>query len=84
MKEGDNAFKEAIHFLKNLQPLKPLQWDENLYLSAQAHVDDIGPKGLCLYQSSDGTEPEDRIAKYGNYADFLAENMILGQMMQWV
>jgi uncharacterized protein YkwD len=78
MKEGDNAFKEAIHFLKNLQPLKPLQWDENLYLSAQAHVADIGPKGLCLYQSSDGTEPEDRIAKYGNYEDFLTENIDFG------
>ena len=78
MVEGDNVFKGAINFLKRLRPLKPLQWDENLCRSAQEHVDDIGPKGLLLYQSSDGTEPEDRIAKYGNYIDSLGENIDFG------
>ena len=78
MVEGDNVFKEAINFLKNLPSLKPLQWDENLCRSAQEHVDDIGPKGLLLYQSSDGTEPEDRISKYGNYAESLGENIDFG------
>ena len=78
MVEGDNVFKEAINFLKSLPPLKPLQWDENLCKSAQEHVNDIGPKGLLLYQSSDGTEPEDRIAKYGNYVDSLGENIDFG------
>ena len=78
MVEGDNVFKEAIQFLKSLTPLKPLQWDQNLARSAQEHVDDIGPKGLLLYQSSDGTEPEDRITKYGNYVDSLGENIDFG------
>ena len=78
MVEGDNVFKEAINFLKSLQPLKPLQWDQNLARSAQEHVDDIGPKGLLLYQSSDGTEPEDRISKYGNYVESLGENIDFG------
>ena len=78
MVEGDNVFKGAINFLKRLRPLKPLQWDENLCRSAQEHVDDIGPKGLLLYQSSDGTEPEDRIAKYGNYIESLGENIDFG------
>ena len=78
MVEGDNVFKEAIQFLKSLPPLKPLQWDQNLTRSAQEHVDDIGPKGLLLYQSSDGTEPEDRISKYGTYIDSLGENIDFG------
>ena len=78
MVEGDNVFKEAIQFLKELPPLKPLQWDVNLAQSAQEHVDDIGPKGLLLYQSSDGTEPEDRITKYGNYEESLGENIDFG------
>ena len=68
MVEGDAVFKEAILFLKSLPSLPPLQWDENLCKSAQEHVNDIGPKGLLLYQSSDGTEPEDRIAKYRFWA----------------
>ena len=76
--EGEAAFIEAINFLKRLPSLQPLQWDENLALSAQEHVNDIGPKGLLLYQSSDGTEPEDRIAKYGTYTDSLGENIDFG------
>ena len=78
MVEGDNVFKEAIQFLKSLPSLQPLQWDQNLALSAQEHVDDIGPKGLLLYQSSDGTKPKDRISKYGTYVDSLGENIDFG------
>ena len=78
MVEGDSVFEEAIKFLSDLEPLEELQWDDNLCRSAQEHVDDIGPKGLLLYQSSDGTEPEDRIAKYGNYIDSLGENIDFG------
>ena len=78
MVEGDLVFKEAIQFLKSLSPLPPLLWDQNLTQSAQEHVNDIGPKGLLLYQSSDGTEPEDRIAKYGNFTEPLGENIDFG------
>ena len=78
MVEGDAVFKEAINFLKSLPSLPPLIWDENLCKSAQEHVNDIGPKGLLLYQSSDGTEPEDRISKYGNYSESLGENIDFG------
>ena len=78
MVEGDNVFKEAISFLNSLSPLKPLEWDENLAQSALEHVTDIGPKGLLLYQSSDGTEPEERISKYGNYSESLGENIDFG------
>ena len=77
MVEGDNVFKEAISFLKNLKSLSPLEWDQNLFASAEEHVNDIGPKGLLLYQSSDGTEPEDRINKYCNY-ETLGENIDFG------
>ena len=78
MVEGEAVFKEAIQFLKSLPSLPPLIWDENLCKSAQEHVNDIGPKGLLLYQSSDGTEPEDRISKYGNYSESLGENIDFG------
>ena len=78
MVEGDSVFKEAISYLKKLQPLPPLEWDENLAQSAMEHVMDIGPKGLLLYQSSDGTEPEERISRYGNYKESLGENIDFG------
>ena len=78
MVEGIDAFNEAISFLKKLKPLEPLKWDENLAKSAKEHVDDIGPKGLLQYTSSDGTEPEERICKYGNYIENLGENIDFG------
>ena len=78
MVEGEEVFNEAINYLKNLRPLQPFQWEDALAQSAQEHVDDIGPKGLLLYQSSDGTEPEDRITKYGNYLESLGENIDFG------
>ena len=79
MVEGVDVFNEAINYLRALRPLEPLQWEDALAASAQEHVDDIGPKGLLLYQSSDGTEPEDRITKYGNYIESLGENIDFGQ-----
>ena len=78
MIEGEKIFDETIKYLKSLSPLRPLDWDDSLALSAQEHVDDIGPKGLLLYQSSDGTEPEDRIGKYGKYIESLGENIDFG------
>lgn len=78
MVEGIELFDETIEYLKHLAPMKPFEWDESLALSAQEHVDDIGPKGLLLYQSSDGTDPEDRIGKYGTFTESLGENIDFG------
>lgn len=78
MVEGDTVFKEAITYLKNLPPLDSLEWSDSLASSAMEHVNDIGPKGLLSYQSSDGTEPEDRIAKYGTFSTSLGENIDFG------
>lgn len=78
MVEGEYVFNESINYLNSLPYLKPLQWDESLALSALEHVMDIGPKGLLSYQSSDGTEPEERILKYGNYSESLGENIDFG------
>ena len=78
MVERIEAFNDAISFLKSIKPLEPLTWDENLAKSAKEHVEDIGPKGLLQYQSSDGTEPEERICKYGTFIDNLGENIDFG------
>jgi hypothetical protein len=78
MVEGEAVFNEAIDCLNGITHLKPLQWDDNLALSAMEHVQDIGPKGLLSYQSSDGTEPEERISRYGNYVESLGENIDFG------
>ena len=73
MVEGKNVFNKAISFLNTLPPLKLLIWDDNLSQRANEHVNDIGPKGLLIYQSSNGLEAEDRRAKYRKYVDSLGE-----------
>lgn len=78
MVEGEDVINEAVHFLNSLKPLPPFELDPNLCASAREHVMDIGPKGLLSYQSSDGTEPEDRISKYGIYVEALGENIDFG------
>jgi hypothetical protein len=78
MVEGEKVLLEAIDFLQALPPLKPYLWEESLAMSAMEHVLDIGPKGLLSYQSSDGTEPEERISKYGKYIEALGENIDFG------
>ena len=78
MIEGEIVFEDAIKYLKKLPPLPPLEWDDILSKSAQAHVDDIGPKGLLTYQSSDGTELDARVSKFGSYMENLGENIDFG------
>ena len=38
MVEGNKIFEETIKFLENLSPLEPLQWDNNLCLSAKRNM----------------------------------------------
>ena len=78
MVEGEDVINEAVKFLNSIKSLPPFELDHALCQSAQDHVDDIGPKGLLSYQSSDGTEPEERISKFGNYVEALGENIDFG------
>ena len=78
MIEGEKVFNDAIKYLKKLPSLPPLEWDDVLSKSAQEHVNDIGPKGLLTYQSSDGKDLEERITKYGKYLENLGENIDFG------
>lgn len=78
MSEGVDVIDESISFLRNLSPLQPLEWDPCLAKSALSHVEDIGPKGLLQYQSSDETQPQERIEKFGSYVNSLGENIDFG------
>lgn len=78
MVEGADVIDEACEYLNRLKPLPAFELDQQLCCSAKEHVLDIGPKGLLSYQSSNGTEPEERISKYGNYVEALGENIDFG------
>jgi len=43
--EGVKAYDEAIAFMQNMKPIKPLTWNANLASAAEFHTKDTGPKG---------------------------------------
>lgn len=74
-KEGASAVNEAIEYLKRLQSVRELRWNEELYTAAREHVTDIGPKGLVQHESSDGTSVKERLKRYGKIVTCYGENL---------
>ncbi|OMJ94081.1 hypothetical protein SteCoe_2855 [Stentor coeruleus] len=79
-KEGTENVEACASYLKSLRPLQPLKWSNHLYLAAQEHVDDIGPKGIIGHNSSNGKEPIDRITDHCKWSGALGENISYGQV----
>lgn len=77
-KEGQLAYIEAIEFLREQKPLRPLKWSEHLKAAAQDHVDDVGPKGAVSSIGTEGSMPTDRISKYAQLDTVWAESNIFG------
>jgi uncharacterized protein YkwD len=63
--EGLSAVDEAIAFLQMASPLPPLSASRPLTLAARDHANDLGPKGLTGHVGTDGSQPIDRIRRYG-------------------
>lgn len=76
--EGPENVQACIKYLKSVRPAAPLEWSDVLSKAAQAHVDDIGPKGLMGHDSSDGSDASARIEKYGQWSGQLGENIDYG------
>ncbi|OMJ69652.1 hypothetical protein SteCoe_32567 [Stentor coeruleus] len=77
-REGPENVEACSSYLKSLRPLHPLKWSNSLYLSAQEHADDIGPKGMIGHNSSDGKEPAERISSHCKWSGALGENISYG------
>jgi len=80
-KEGPSAILEAIEFISQKQPVKPLKWSQELSEASKSHVLDIGPKGLAGHESSiNQMSVKERLSQFGNivicYGESLAFNCI--------
>jgi len=64
-KEGVAAVDEAIQALKATAPMGPLEPMLGLTLAARDHTKDQGPSGRVGHDGSDGSQPQDRINRYG-------------------
>jgi uncharacterized protein YkwD len=74
--EGVNACDEAIAYLRTLKPLPPLEMRSGMVLGAKDHVGDMVKRGVSGHKGSDGSVPEDRVSRYGNWTDSVGENII--------
>jgi uncharacterized protein YkwD len=76
--EGEDAYLEAIEFLKYQPAMSELIMDPHLTKAAQDHVNDIGPKGAVSHEGADGKNVSDRIERYIEWEGICGENIEFG------
>lgn len=77
--EGVSAVDEAIRFLKSAKPLAPLEYSKGMSRAAMDHVRDQGRKGTLGHRGSDGSQPGDRVNRYGAWRWTVGENISYGR-----
>ncbi len=77
--EGAGVVREAIHFLEKQHPLPPLTVSAGMRSGALTHVLDVGPTGGRGHTGSNGSQPWDRMARFGKYLGSAGENIDYGQ-----
>ena len=75
--EGVEAVDEAINFLRSTAPVPALRPSRGLSSAAKAHVRDQR-NGETGHTGSDGSQPWDRMNRYGVWQDKVAENISYG------
>jgi len=76
--EGTRAVDEAIRFLESTVSVSALQASRGMSLGARDLVRDQGPTGNTGHVGSDGSQPWDRVARYGDWQGETAENVAYG------
>ncbi len=76
--EGRKAVEEAIAFLEKVQPAGPLSPSYGMSLAARDHVADQSKTGQTGHVGGDGSEPFERLERYGSWEGFSGENIAYG------
>jgi hypothetical protein len=77
-KEGWMAAEEAIRFLRSTQPIPQLAFSQGMSLGARDHVKDQGSSGSSQHKGRDGSQPWDRVNRYGTWQKIIGENISFG------
>ncbi len=77
--EGMAAVDDAIAYLKKVKPAPALILSYGMSRGARDHVQDQGPRGTRGHIGSDGSQPWERIARYGNWQKTVGENISYGE-----
>jgi len=77
-KEGVGAVVEAMRFLRSIQPIAPLNPSKGMSLGSRDHVKDQESSGSTQHKGGDGSQPWDRVNRYGAWEKRIAENIAYG------
>jgi len=74
--EGWTAVDEAIRFLRAARPLPPLEVYKGMTLAAKDQAKDLGTTGNTGHRGSDGSTPNVRVSRYGDWLSSIGENIV--------
>lgn len=74
--EGLSAVEEAISFLRAQNPLPPLKVFQGMSLAAKDQARDLGTSGNTGHRGSDGSTPNVRVSRYGDWLSSIGENIV--------
>lgn len=73
--EGVAAVDEALAAIRRVDPLPQLEVSAGLTRAARAHAVDVGRAGHIEHVGSDGSQPHQRMARFGELLGYSAENI---------
>jgi uncharacterized protein YkwD len=79
-REGVQAVDEAFQALNDTNPMSPLKWSRGMSMAAGDHVEEQGRTGKVGHPSADGSQPWDRIKRYGTARGLIGENIAYGKL----
>ena len=77
-KEGTSAVAEAIRSMRSQKPVSPLGPSKGMALGAKDHLRDLRTSGASQHKGSDGSQPWDRVNRYGTWQKIIGENISFG------
>ena len=74
--EGVAALDDAIGFVRKLKPLPPLDLRSGMVKAAKVHVEDLVSSGNSGHRGSDGSQPGQRLDRFGRWDEEYGENIV--------